>query len=160
MVYYGIFSSLLTYGSQVWGQQNAVTHKLQILQNKALRIMHFQPPRTSAGPLFKISNILKIGDYINLQNFLLTYRSLKSQLPSTLQGNLNFLEHPHDTRNMGCLQLSRPRSKTINYGSKSITARSIEVWNFINKTHYEQRFLDKSLAVCKEFVTKLLLSNY
>ena len=33
MVYYGIFSSLLTYGSQVWGQQNAVTKKLQILQN-------------------------------------------------------------------------------------------------------------------------------
>ena len=122
--------------------------------------MHFQPPRTSATPLFKISNILKIGDYINLQNFLLTYRSLKHQLPSTLQGNLNFLEHPHDTRNMGCLQLSRPLSRTINYGSKCITARSIEIWNFINKTHHEQGFLDKSLSVCKNFVTKLLLANY
>ena len=74
MVYYGIFSSLLTYGSQVWGQQNAITKKLQILQNKALRIMYFQPPRTSATPLLKMSNILKINDYINLQNFLLTYR--------------------------------------------------------------------------------------
>ena len=160
MVYYGIFSSLLIYGSQVWGQQNAVTKKLQILQNKALRIMHFQPPRTSATPLFKVSNILKINDFINLQNFLLTYRSLKSQLPSSLQGNMNFLEHPHNTRIMGCLQLSRATSKTINYGSRSITARSIEVWNFINKIHHEQRFLDKSLAVCKNFVTKLLLANY
>ena len=75
MVYYGIFSSLLTYGSQVWGQQNAVTKKLQILQNKVLRIMYFQPPRTSATPLFKMSNILKINDYISLQNFLLTYRT-------------------------------------------------------------------------------------
>ena len=36
MVYYGIFSSLLIYGSQIWGQKNDVTNKLQILQNKAL----------------------------------------------------------------------------------------------------------------------------
>ena len=160
MVYYGIFSSLLTYGSQVWGQQNAVTNKLQILQNKVLRIMYFQPPRTSATPIFKKSNILKINDYISLQNFLLTYRSLKGQLPTSLQGNMNFLEHAHNTRNMGCLQLFRSSSKTINYGSKSINARSIELWNSINKTHHEQRFLDKSLAVCKGFITKLLLDKY
>ena len=73
MVYYGIFSSLLIYGSQIWGQQNAVTKKLQVLQNKALRIMYFQPPRTSATPLLKMSSILKINDHINLQNFLLAY---------------------------------------------------------------------------------------
>ena len=160
MVYYGIFSSLLTYGSQVWGQQNAVTKKLQILQNKVLRIMYFQPPRTSATPLFKMSNILKINDNISLQNFLLTYRSLKGQLPSSLQGNMNFLEHPHDTRNMGCLQLTRPSSRTINYGSRSINTRSIEIWNCINKTHHEQKFLDKTLAVCKGLITKLLLDKY
>ena len=122
--------------------------------------MYFQPPRTTAAPLLKASNILKINDHINLQNFLLAYSNLKGTIPTSLKGNMNFLEHPHETRNMGCLQLSRPRSKTINYGSKCITARSIEIWNFINKTHHEQRFLDKSLAVCKEFVTKLLLSNY
>ena len=160
MVYYGIFSSLLIYGSQIWGQQNAVTKKLQILQNKALRIMYFQPPRTSATPLFKASSILKINDHINLQNFLLAYSSLKGILPSSLQGNMNFLEHPHETRNMGCLQLSRPSSKTIIYGSKSIKARSIEIWNSINKHHHEQRFLDKSLAVCKNFTKNLLLANY
>ena len=161
MVYYGIFSSLLIYGSQIWGQQNAVTKKLQVLQNKALRIMYFQPPRTSATPLFKASSILlKINDHINLQNFLLAYSSLKGILPSSLQGNMNFLEHPHETRNMGCLQLSRPSTKTIIYGSKSIKARSIEIWNSINKNHHEQRFLDKSLPVCKNYIKNLLLANY
>ena len=119
--------------------------------------MYFQPPRTSATPLFKSSSILKINDHINLQNFLLAYSSLKGFLPTSLQGNMNFLEHPHDTRNMGCLQLSRPSNKTIIYGSKSIKARSIEIWNFINKFHHEQRFLDKSLGVCKSFVKNLLL---
>ena len=94
MVHYGIFSSLLIYGSQIWGQKNAVTDKLQTLQNKALRIMHFQPPRTTATPLFKSSNILKLDDYVKLQNFLLAYRSLKGLLPPSLQGEMSFIEHP------------------------------------------------------------------
>ena len=160
MVYYGIFSSLLIYGSQIWGQKNAVTGKLQTLQNKALRIMHFQPARTTATPLFKSSNILKIDDYVNLQNFLLAYRSLKGLLPPSLQGKMSFIEHPHATRNKDFLQLSRPVSKTITYGSKSINAKSIDIWNSINKIHYKQNFLDKSYAVCKNFVTNLLLSSY
>ena len=70
MVYFGIFSSIMSYGSQIWGQLNNITKKVQVLQNKALRIMHFQPPRTSATPLFKISEILKITDLVSLQNFL------------------------------------------------------------------------------------------
>ena len=160
MVYHGIFSSLLIYGSQIWGQHNAITKKLQILQNKALRIMHFQPPRTSATPLFKISNILKINDHINLQNFLIAYSSLKGLLPQSLQGKMSFREHPYQTRIMDCLQLSRPPSRTIFYGSRSINARAIEIWNYINKTHFEQKFLDKSHAICKNFIIDLLLAKY
>ena len=160
MVYYGIFSSLLIYGSQIWGQHNAITKKLQILQNKALRIMNFQPPRTSATPLFKTSNILKINDHINLQNFLLAYSSLKGLLPQSLHGKMSFCEHPYQTRIMDCVQLSRPLSRTILYGSKSINARAIEIWNAINKTHSEQKFLEKSHAVCKKFITNLLLAKY
>ena len=160
MVYYGIFSSLLIYGSQIWGQQNAVTKKLQILQNKALRVMYFQPPRTSATPLFKSSSILKINDHINLQNFLLAYSSLKGLLPQSLQGKMSFREHPYQTRIMNCLQLTRPPSRTISYGSKSINTRAIEIWNYINKTYFEEKFLDKSHAVCKNFIFELLLAKY
>ena len=36
MVYHGIFSSLLLYGSQIWGQSNQSVSKLKKLQNKAL----------------------------------------------------------------------------------------------------------------------------
>ena len=43
MVYHGIFSSLLLYGSQIWGQIS----KMEKLQNKALRIINFKPLRYS-----------------------------------------------------------------------------------------------------------------
>ena len=160
MIYYGIFSSILTYGSQIWGQQNVITKKLQILQNKALRIMHFQPPRTTATPLFKSSNILKLNDHINLQNFLLSHDSLKNNLPKSMKGKMEFLSHPHETRNLDYLQLYRPRTNTILYGSKSINARSIDIWNSINQNHHHEKLHEKSRAICKKFVYKLLLSKY
>ena len=160
MIYYGIFSSILTYGSQIWGQQNVITKKLQILQNKALRIIHFQPPRTTATPLFKISNILKLNDHIDLQNFLFTHDSLKNNLPASLRGKMEFLVHPHGTRNLDYLQLYRPRTNTILYGSKSINARSIDIWNSINQNYHHNKLHEKSRAVCKQFVYKFLLSKY
>ena len=160
MVYYGIFSSILTYGSQIWGQQNAVTKKLQILQNKAMRIMHFQPFRTTATPLFKLSKILKLNDIVNLQNFLLVHDSLKNNLPSSLRGKFDFAEHQHGTRNLDLNQLNRPRTKTILYGSKSIGARSIDIWNSIDLTHHQKKLQEKSRAFCKHFVFNELLSKY
>ena len=49
MIYYGIFSSILIYSSQIWGQTNGIVKMLQILQNKALRIINFKPRRASAS---------------------------------------------------------------------------------------------------------------
>ena len=161
MVYFGIFSSLLTYGVQIWGQHNAITKKLQVLQNKAIRIMHFQPPRTSATPLLKISSIIKVNDIVDLQNFIFIYDNLKGLLPKALTGKLQYVEHTHDTRLLSCHQLSRPRTNTLTYGSKGIKNSAIDIWNSINRSHHtEIKFLDKSRNICKSFVTRLLLSKY
>ena len=161
MVYYGIFSSIMYYGSQIWGQLNHITKKVQILQNKALRIMHFQPPRTSATQLFKISQVLKITDLVNLQNFLLAYDSLNDNLPLPLRGKLNFLTRENQiTRNLGYLQLSRPRTKTVTYGTKSILSKATDFWNCINKTYHSELLHTKSRNVCKNFIKEMLLAQY
>ena len=161
MIYYGIFSSLLFYGSQIWGQQNVITKKLQILQNKAMRIIHFQPPRSSATPIFKFANILKLNDLVNLQNVLLAHDSLNDKLPVSLRGKMDFVTHPYGTRNLEYLQLRRPRTKTVLYGSKSINSKSIDIWNFINKNcNLVDDLHKKSRAVCKSLVYEFFLSNY
>ena len=152
---------MANYGAQIWGQQNGVANKLQVLQNQASRIMLFQPPRTSASPLLKELNILKFKDFVNLQNFLFAHGSLKCTLPIALRGKLHLLDHNHGTRLQGVnTQLTRPRSNTVTYGSKSIKNRSIEVWNSISSDHPQIKFLENSHSVCKSFVKKLLLSKY
>ena len=160
IIYYGIFSSIFTYGSQIWGQNNVVVKKLQIFQNKALRIIKFKPPRTSATPLFKAFGILKLADNVNLQNFLFAHGSLNNQLPSSLCGQLYLVDSDHNLRSKTFLQLKRPISKTVIYGSKSIKSRSVDIWNHINKTFYKENLRQKSRNVCKNVVTKFLLNRY
>ena len=96
MIYYGIFSSIFTYGSQIWGQNNNVVKSLQTIQNKALLIISFKPPHTFATPLFKKIEILKLADNVSLQNFLYAHGSLSNQLPSTLSGQLFFVDTDHN----------------------------------------------------------------
>ena len=85
-IYYGIFSSLMRYGSQIWGQLNSAVKKIQVIQNKAIRIMNFTSNRAPSSPLFRKCNILKLCDIVTLQNFLFAHDSLRGNLPSSLTG--------------------------------------------------------------------------
>ena len=160
MIYYGIFSSIMMYGSQVWGQNNGIVKKIQVLQNKALRIMNFKPRRSSALPLFKSCKILKFADYVNLQNFMFAHDSLNRNLPHSLTGKLSLVNTIHNTRNELYYQLDRPNSKTILYGSNSIKSKSVDIWNFINRQCYDKKLQKRSRSACKIFVTKFLIERY
>ena len=159
-IYYGIFSSILTYGSQIWGQHNSIVKKLQILQNKALRIINFVPPRNNATPLFKKCEILKLNDYVSLQNFLYAHDSLRENLPTSISGQLSLVNTVNNTRSETHIQLNRFRTKTIIYGSNSIKSKSIDVWNYINTKYYTEKLHEKSRSVCKKFVKKFLIGRY
>ena len=66
----------------------------------------------------------------------------------------------HNLRNETYLQLNRPSSKTITYGSKSIKSKSVDIWNFINKLSFKEKLHEKSRLACKNFVVKFLLNHY
>ena len=159
-IYYGIFSSLMRYGSQIWGQHNSAVRKIQVIQNKAIRIMNFTPLRVSAIPLFRKCNILKLCDIVNLQNFLFAYDSLRDNLPSSLGGQFSLVNTVNNTRNEMYHQLNRDRSNTITYGSFSIKSRSIDIWNSINLLFYNENLQRKKRLYCKKKVTKYLLERY
>ena len=81
-IYFGIFSSLLTYGSQVWGQfQNQHVGRLQKIQNKAIRIINFSGYNDPVDPIYHKLKVLKLGDHVKLQNFLYVHNSLNNKVP-------------------------------------------------------------------------------
>ena len=76
-IYHGIFSSIMTYGSQIWGQfANKHVKRIQKLQNKAIRIINFANFKDSSAPLYQKSKILKLEDQISMENFYFVQRNM------------------------------------------------------------------------------------
>ena len=64
------FSSILSYGSQVFGQiSSKYFRRIECLQNKAIRIINFANYRVSVNPPYKKFKILKIADYVYIISY-------------------------------------------------------------------------------------------
>ena len=161
MIYYGIFSSILMYGSLIWGQHNRIVKRLQISQNKAIRYMTFKSRRTSAIPLFKMSGILTLKDYITLQNCLFAHDSINRNLPPPLlDDRITFVHTSGNTRNERLNQLVNFRTNTILYGTRSIKSRAVQAWNEINVDLHTMKLQNCSRSICKDRVYKYLINKY
>ena len=167
MIYYGIFSSTLTYAAQIWGQiQSKHVNRVIKLQDKAIRIINFANNYQSRNPLYLKSNILKFSDNIRLQNFLYVYDSIKGNLPSILNYNFKFLHDRYDvydqiTRSSSLLnQVDLPNARTQVYGKMSVNYQSASYWNTIINTYPHIDFLDKPKSFCKKNIHKHLIENY
>ena len=81
-IYFGIFSSILTYGSQIWGQiKSKHFNRLVTLQNKAVKVLNFANFRDTVSPLYKTSKIFKLSDSIRLQNFMYVLEDIRNIAP-------------------------------------------------------------------------------
>ena len=74
-IYHSIFSSHMIYGCQVWGQSDSKYFlKIQTLQNNALRLITFADSfYDHVTHLYKELNLLKLRDFVTLQNLLLVH---------------------------------------------------------------------------------------
>ena len=162
-IYFGIFASLLSYGSQIFGQiNNKHFHRLEILQNKAIRLMKFANFRATANPIYKEIKILKITDYVKLQNFLLVLSDVKGQLPTALSNTFKLAQHAHkyNTRSSSQFKMIVPPVKTLVYGIRSIYFQAIQIWNYFMSKFQTMKLHEKSKAICKRVITKHFLDSY
>ena len=90
-LYFAIFSSHLTYGSQIWGQvSNSFNNNIFKLQNRALRIISFSDLRADCTPIYRDLKILKLNDYIVMQNCLFVHDALHHTLKGLIFAGINF----------------------------------------------------------------------
>ena len=80
-LYYVIFSSHMTYGCQIWYNNNVHSDKIKSSQNKAIRAITFSDFNAPTKPLMKEKNILSISDLIILQNILFVHDYFHDKLP-------------------------------------------------------------------------------
>ena len=131
-VYYAIFESHINYFIQTLGHVKVTSlHKIEKLQNKALRIIHFKGPRESAKPLYVNSRILPIRYIMKEKNCLFGYDFFKARIPNYFSTFLSPIGENaiHMTRNK---QLSITMTKTVTYGTHNIANLITKDWNEIH----------------------------
>ena len=70
-LYFSLFNSKLIYRYQIWGQdQNKEFKKVEKLQEKAIKIIIFLPLNVPVEKQMYEMNILKLKDFIMLQNIV------------------------------------------------------------------------------------------
>ena len=84
---------------------------------------------------YKNSKILKLHDYIALQNTLLIKDFFNEQLPKLLNEHFKKLnnQHQHVTHSSTHNSIFVPKVHTETYGKNSINYQSTKLWNNLNQ---------------------------
>ena len=138
-VYYGQFYSHLTYGCQIWGQNENSISKTISLQNKAICLMSFS--KTNISSLYKDLKLLKLKDIIIFNNILFTHATLNSNTPNIFINffTLNEIKHTYNTINSITSAYSTPKGSlsvpifTTSTGDLSLKYVCSTQWNMILK---------------------------
>ena len=135
-LYFAIFSSHLTYGSQIWGQViNSFNQRIFKLQNRALRIITFSDLRADSAPLYRDLKILKLDDHISLQNCLFVHDALHKISPVCFHDYFTYTSEVHtfSTKSVTYGNLFVKHSGTIRYGINSIINKCVHNWNILSR---------------------------
>ena len=121
----------MIYACQIWGQSKTEPfNKIQKLEDKALCMINFLPNTAPVSEIYKTSKILKLLDYISLQNALLVKNYFEKQLPQPL---LNFFKRTTEQHNHSTCSASKnfafvEEANSKSYGIDSIRYQAVIIW--------------------------------
>ena len=139
----------------IWGQKgNASRKQIFILQNKALKRIHFKPNDEHLNPLYHHSKILKLEDLVTMNNFLFAHDFYHSLLPTSLLNNFNLVKdmHNYNTRVSSLKFMTVPLVNSKKYGINSIRFQSISSWNMFTKLFKNIDLSISTKSQCKTII--------
>lgn len=145
--------SYITYCNIIWGfNYKTITEKIQILQNKAIRLTFKDDMHTNTTNLFNKNKILKIENIHKQQTAIFIYKYVNKLLPQYFYLNKYFTNlnemHNYNTRKSEKIYL--PYAST-NYRLFTIKYFGPRIWNSIP---------DDITDLDKLFIYKKILKNY
>ena len=157
-IYFSLFNSHLIYACQIWGQSKTkLFQEIEKLQDKAIRIISFLPKGASVKEAYSTVKILKIRDFLSLQNALLVKDVFEEKIPSPFMSYFKRLntQYLHTTRSTVNQSAFVPVINTEIHGINSIKYRSIEIRNKLQKTLPDD-LLNLTRTKAKEQITTTL----
>ena len=141
-LYHAIIHPHLLFGLPVWGSTfSSHFAKLQILQNKAIRIITNSNIRASISPQFSKLGVLKLSDLYTYETVNITHQHFNNALPLSLSSLFNKISiiHSRQTRSNVKDNLYLPKSST-NRCQKSFRYQGTKIWNSIPAAIKKQSF--------------------
>ena len=116
-LYYSLIHPHLIYGILAWGNAaSAVLHKIDIIQKRAVRVIHNKKYNSHTDPLFKQSGILKIPDLYQLHIMLFMHDYINGKLPTSFNNIYslnNDVQTNYITRQSHLFSVARTKSRFV-----------------------------------------------
>ena len=117
-------------------QNQILFQEIEKLQDKAICLISFLPKGASVKEAYSTFKILKIKDFISLQNALLMKDIFEEKIPSPFMSYFKKLNTQHLHTMPSAINQSAfvPIVNTAIHNINSIKYRSVEMWNKLQKT--------------------------
>jgi hypothetical protein len=90
-LYLALIHPHISYGIMAWGNANSsIVHPINILQKRAMRMIHNSAYNSHTDPMFKSSKIMKIGDIYEYQAALFMFDYTNHNLPISFDSVFKF----------------------------------------------------------------------
>ena len=133
LLYFALVHPHLLFGIVLWGSTcSSYQSKLQILQNKAIRIISNCNRRTSITPFYHKLGILKIPELYKFEIAKLMHQHSKQNLPPTISNLFKPLSNIHNriTRSVSLNHIYVEKFSTLRC-QRSIKYQGAKIWNAI-----------------------------
>ena len=128
MVYNSLVGSHLNYGILIWGTAKQLfLRKLQIAQNKLIRLMTFSDPMQNVDHHFTALKILKVNQIHNWEVAKFIYQVDNDLVPQVFINLLPKISHNYNTRSREKMKWRLPAPKT-ELGKSSIKFAGVKLW--------------------------------
>ena len=153
LIFNAYFLSKIQYGIELFGcADHKLIHKLQVKQNRALKILFNKDFYTPTKKLHADLNILTVSDIHKFTMAKFVYRQQNNKLPSIYDKHFTKVgeTHGHTTRQQDLLKIENTVNKST-HSENTSTKIGAKIWNELPKEIREADKLYKFKNFCKVF---------
>ena len=131
-LYYSLVYSRVQYGIEMYGTcRKTLLDRVQVIQNKLLKVLYQKDYRTGTNELHKELNLLKVDDIYKYLVLQFVYKTVNRLNIDHFSGYFRFREEAHGYNLRNKNYIVKKRVKT-NYGKTTTQFNGATLWNEIN----------------------------